>query len=234
MTPVRNRARRGEGDRLRGEILAVAEDLLTDTADASAVSIRAIADRVGVTPPSIYRHFSDKEELLDAVCENVFTRLDQALEDAAAAASDPLDELMRKGHAYVEFGLAFPEHYRLVFMRQDPALQHGPPLEPAAVDDPLAGVALTGSNAFGHLVDTVERVVALLPAELRPDAFALACSVWTAVHGITSLRIAKCDFPWPPLETQLELIAGPWRERATARSSAAGRRNAAGPSRQRQ
>jgi AcrR family transcriptional regulator len=49
----RHRARRGEGDRLREEILAAAERLLLETGDESAVSIRAVADAVGVTPPSI-------------------------------------------------------------------------------------------------------------------------------------------------------------------------------------
>lgn len=211
MSPTRARARRGEGDRLRGEILSAAEDLLTETADSSAVSIRAIADRVGVTAPSIYRHFSDKEDLLEAVCELVFTRLDAALERAAADATDPFDELDRKGRAYVEFGLEFPEHYRLVFMRPEPSVVG------RAV---LTGPALTGSNAFTHLVASADRVSALLPADRRPDGFTLACSMWTGVHGIVSLRIAKCEFPWPALEDQLALISAPWRmtaERAPAR-----------------
>ena len=109
---TRQRARRGEGDRLRGEILAAAEDLLVETADESAVSIRAIAERVGVTAPSIYRHFADKDTLILSVVESVFGRLDAALEAAAAGAADPFDEIMRKGRAYVDFGLAHPEHYR--------------------------------------------------------------------------------------------------------------------------
>ena len=75
MTPARTRARRGEGERLREEILDVAEDLLVSTGDENAVSIRAIAQRVGVTPPSIYLHFADKESLLWAVCEREFRPL---------------------------------------------------------------------------------------------------------------------------------------------------------------
>ena len=64
VSPARVRARRGEGDKLREEILVAVSDLLDETNDESAVSIRAIADRVGVTPPSIYRHFEDKEAML--------------------------------------------------------------------------------------------------------------------------------------------------------------------------
>ena len=40
----------------------------------------------------------------------------------------------------------------------------------------------------------------------------MTCSVWTAVHGITSLRIALPDFPWPSIDEQLELVTAPWRQ----------------------
>lgn len=64
----RRRAPRGSGVYLRDEILDAATQLLLDTGHAKAVSIRAVAQRVGVTPPSIYLHFADKDALLDAVC----------------------------------------------------------------------------------------------------------------------------------------------------------------------
>src|SRR6185295_14050813 len=64
----RRRAPRGSGDQLRDEILDATTGLLLETGHAKAVSIRSVAQRVGVTPPSIYLHFADKEALLDAVC----------------------------------------------------------------------------------------------------------------------------------------------------------------------
>ena len=217
---TRQRARRGEGDRLRGEILAAAEDLLVETADESAVSIRAIAERVGVTAPSIYRHFADKDTLILYVVESVFGRLDAALEAAAAGAADPFDEIMRKGRAYVEFGLAHPEHYRVLFMCKDERKR----------DHDLDGPAVAGAAAFDHLQDTVQRVLALAVAGVeRPDPFAMTCAIWSGVHGITSLRISMPYFPWPPIDEQLALLAGPWRDalcptRAAAKSGAPGSR----------
>ena len=199
----RHRARRGAGDRLRGEILAAAEQLLIETADESAVSIRAIADRVGVTPPSIYRHFADKEALLRAVCREVFIRLDDTLEKAATGATNPFDELLRKGQAYIQFGLAHPENYRILFMLKQ--THKAPP-------DGVADTDLPGSNAFLHLQDTIQRVIELGgPDAPKPDAYTMTCSVWTAVHGITSLRIAMPDFPWPSIDEQLDLVVEPWR-----------------------
>jgi AcrR family transcriptional regulator len=218
----RHRARRGEGDRLRGEILAAAEALLIETADESAVSIRAIADRVGVTPPSIYRHFADKDALLQSVCRAVFVRLDDTLEKAASDATDPLDELMRKGHAYVEFGLAHPESYRILFM-----FHHG---YKSAEPDVLDVADLPGSNAFLHLQETIHRVLELgEPDAPKPDEYAMTCSVWTAVHGITSLRISMPDFPWPSVDEQLHLTVEPWRQALCPAESKA----TAGPARSR-
>jgi AcrR family transcriptional regulator len=200
----RHRARRGEGDRLRGEILAAAEALLIETGDESAVSIRAIADRVGVTPPSIYRHFADKEALLRAVCREVFVRLDDTLEKAAAGAANPFDELLRKGQAYIQFGLAHPENYRILFMLKQ---TH------KASPDGVADADLPGSNAFVHLQETVQRVLELGgPDAPKPDAYTMTCSVWTAVHGITSLRIEMPDFPWPSIDEQLAMVTAPWRQ----------------------
>jgi hypothetical protein len=46
----------------------------------------------------------------------------------------------------------------------------------------------------------------------RPDRFTAAVAVWTAVHGITSLRIAKPLFPWPPLDEHIDFICESLRQ----------------------
>jgi AcrR family transcriptional regulator len=221
MGPVRVRSRRGEGDRLREEILDAVGALLDETQDESAVSIRAIADRVGVTPPSIYRHFADKDALLSAVCAGVFAELQSGIDAAVAEATTRLDALERAGRCYIEFGLAHPEHYRLVFMK--------PPLQPmgmtreeflaeiaaggcAVEDEAFSGDALAGSQTFGALQALVEAVLADVPGRRRPDPYVATTMFWMAVHGITSLRITKPDFPWPPVGEQYDALMWPWRE----------------------
>src|ERR687889_2900768 len=109
---VRPRSARGKGAELRGELLRAAMDLLTETGEEDAVSLRAVAQRVGVSVPSIYLHFADKQALLDAVCEEVFAALDTAMQSAAADAPNVFEGLRRQGVAYVEFAIANPEHYR--------------------------------------------------------------------------------------------------------------------------
>ena len=215
MTPdARQRARRGEGDRLRGEILAAAEELLIETADESAVSIRAIADRVGVTAPSIYRHFADKDTLLFHVINNVFGELDAELEQAAAGAADPIDEVRRKAMAYVEYGLEHPEHYRLLFMCKNERKK----------EMDLDGPAVAASTAFNHLMETAARILAVAgPDAGSPDPYAFTCAIWTGVHGITSLRISMPLFPWPSVDEQVDLLVEVWRDALCPGGSRRGR-----------
>ena len=77
-TERRARARRGEGEHLREEILEAATRLVAETGSVDAVSMRMIADAVGVSPPSLYLHFADKSELVFACCDAQFSRLARA------------------------------------------------------------------------------------------------------------------------------------------------------------
>jgi AcrR family transcriptional regulator len=187
-TTRRARARRGEGELLRAEILAAAERLLIQTGDQGAVSIRAIADAARVTPPSIYLHFADKTELLAAVCEAKFAAFETYMTDALQGLEDPLDALWARGRAYVRFGLENPEHYRIMFMTR--------PLDDVRPGDTDM---LPGLTAFSHVVDDVARCMDA-GAIAVADPFLVATNLWTAVHGITSLLIARPDFPWPDLD----------------------------------
>jgi AcrR family transcriptional regulator len=179
---ARARAPRGQGDRLREEILAATERLLARTGDEDAVSIRAICDQVGVTAPSIYLHFADKEALLLEVCRRDFAAFDDAVEAAGAAIADPVDALRRRGRAYVAFGLDHPEQYRVLFMSHRRS-RH------------VDGEAV-GRSAFEHLVAAVARCVAA--GAFRPvDPRDAAVTIWSALHGVTSLLIARPELPWP-------------------------------------
>ncbi len=191
---ARTRARKGEGDKLRERLLEAAEELLVDAGHPDNVSVRAIATAAQCTPPSIYLHFADKTELLAAVCEMRFRDLDRSMEEAAAAASSPVEALWARGRAYVRFGLDNPEHYRILFMtRPGP---DRPAKEPAD---------LPGLTAFSHLVEEVARCMDA-GAIAAGDPFLVATSLWTSVHGITSLLIARPDFPWPDLDRLMGLV----------------------------
>jgi AcrR family transcriptional regulator len=191
--PARPRARRGEGDKLRDDLLAATERLMIESGGADSVSIRAIADAVGVTPPSIYLHFPDKEALIVAVCERHFEVFDSVIERAGATVDDPVESLRRRGRAYVRFGLDNPAPYRILFMSR------------IGGDRRLEVITGAGGRAFQHLVDGVQR--AIESGDLRPVAPVFAATaLWTAVHGITSLLISLPDFPWPDVDALVDHV----------------------------
>lgn len=160
-----------------------AERLLLETEDESAVSVRAVADAVGVTPPSIYLHFADKTELMLAVCQRQFDKLDVVVNQAIEGIADPLEMLRRRAQAYIDFGVAHPEHYRVLLMGK----------RGLSREDFEAG-RLPG---IGSLLGVVENVQACMDSGVfaRDDPFLVACGLWAAVHGLTSLRITMPGFP---------------------------------------
>ncbi len=191
-SPRRARSRRGEGDRLRNEILDATERLLIATKDLDAVSIRAVAEAVGVTPPSIYLHFTHKEELILEVCERQFEAFNAYIRRAAGDCDDPVECVKAMGRAYINYGLEHPEEYRFLFMSVTP--------EWAAV---RVRERIVGLSGFDALVTAVQRCIDE-DAFASGDAFTTACGLWTGVHGITSLLISKPFFPWPEQDSFIE------------------------------
>ena len=194
-SPRRRRAPRGQGDRLREEIIDATERLLIETGDQDAVSIRGVADAVGVTPPSIYLHFSDKNELIFAVCERHFARFDAILQEARAQHDDPVQSLLECGRAYVRFGLENPEHYRILFMTK-----------PEQTPDSWTAEKVMGSSAFEHLVEAVAEAVDSIGIEPRPDPVFVSISLWSITHGITSLLLTHPNFPWPDRDELISYV----------------------------
>lgn len=192
-SPRRARARRGEGEKLREQILDVASRLLVETGDEDAVSIRAVAEAVGVTPPSIYLHFADKTELIFAICERYFDELDRMSEAAAGASDDAIESMILRGRAYIRFGLENPEPYRVIFMRK-----------PTDTPLPWQYEKIVTSSAFGHLVQAVTAAIA--SGRLEGDPMLVSISLWASVHGITSLLISKPGFPWPEIDAMIDEV----------------------------
>jgi AcrR family transcriptional regulator len=197
-SPRRPRARRGEGALLRDEILDATEQLLF-TGGQSAVTIRAVGRAVGVSAPAIYRHFTDRDALVLAVSARRFELFDSELERAAADGSDPAEELQRRGAAYVRFGLASPEAYRLLFMHEDDgALSQMSDNWPSEASEP-------GAAAFAHLLDNVQRAQAA-GLVVDDDPYLVACGLFVTMHGLTAALIGMSEFPWPSVEQLVDHV----------------------------
>ena len=110
----------GQGERLRVEILQAAAQLLSELGGEQGLSIRGVARAAGIAPASIYQHFADKDALVRALIEYDYEQL-VAMMRAAEDTCDPDDALGRvraQMHAYSQFAIDSPGHYRLMINKR--------------------------------------------------------------------------------------------------------------------
>jgi AcrR family transcriptional regulator len=178
--------REREREEIRTRILDAARELFASDG-VESVTMRRIAERIEYSPTAIYFHFRDKEALLAELCDADFRAIAQQF-TSIATIEDPIERLRATGHAYLAFGLENPSHYRVMFMTpkpqqrpEDSAIRKGNPEE-----DSYEFLKLTVAQAMadGRLRDDVT------------DVDLMAQIIWSGVHGVISLEIAKCNDAW--------------------------------------
>jgi len=186
----RERNPRGEGERLRRELLVSALGLLSEAKHPDDVSIRAIARHTGVSPTAAYRHFVDRDDLVYAAIGLAFEEFTDALAAEVATATDPFDALAAAGRAYRTYALEERGRYRVLFSNPMPC-----PDATTATDDEIE----VGEMAFEMLVGLVQACLdAGAPAAATgATAEYLAFQMWAWIHGIVDLRITHPDQEWP-------------------------------------
>jgi AcrR family transcriptional regulator len=195
--------RPGDGDDVRGAILAAALRQLEATGSPDRVTVAAIVAEAGCTPPSLYHYWSHRELLLQeasaygwaqfrASQSDAVTGRDDANPDLGgdlggdvggelnwAPRQDPVERLRLRGRAYLEFALARPSLFRVLF------------LEPST--GPGGSPAQTGKALEDLVIDVKE---AMASGQLRPaDPLTTALALWSAMHGVAALWAATPGLP---------------------------------------
>src|SRR6476659_5093367 len=159
--------------------------------------MRRIADRIEYSPTAIYFHFRDKEALLKELWQSDFLTLAQQF-TALQKVPNPVEKLKATGMAYLRFGLEHPNHYRLMFMTPHP------PVEP---DNERGNPE---EDAYAFLRAIVEQAIAEKRFKREySDPDLIAQTVWSGVHGVVSLQIAKCNdswVDWRPIEARAKVM----------------------------
>lgn len=181
-TSSRRRNPRGEGSRLREQLIAATAEVLDEVGDADRISVRAIASRAGVSPTALYLHFPDRDALVTATVDAGFAAFNAALLTAAGERDDPRAALAAMGRAYLRFTAAQPALYAVLFSARRP-LRPSPP----------ADVDRTAS------LDALASLLRACDPGLDAEAGRLkALDVWSALHGFAILRTARDGMDWPP------------------------------------
>jgi AcrR family transcriptional regulator len=179
ITPARRA--RGSAISRRAEILAAAKRLFLADGYERA-TIRKIAASVGVSSAALYLYFPDKDAILRGIAEETFTALLVRLEAARHGPGDALTRMRASMHAYIAFGCAHPDEYRLTFLSKMMSVSSPGRYAEACGDIEAA------DRSFGLLVQDTR---ALIEAGLfRPiDPVEAAEALWACTHGATAMLI---------------------------------------------
>jgi AcrR family transcriptional regulator len=172
-------------ENLRKEIFDAASELFAQEGYAN-VSMRKIAERIEYSPTTIYLYFKDKNELLKYICEETFAKLGEQIREISEPETEPIIALRKGLRAYVDFGLAHPNHYEVVF---------GMPIfnQPHDKEYPYEGSM--GQRTFEYLRSQVEACVAAGKIK-KGDVAMMSQILWAGIHGIVSLLNNHLDFPF--------------------------------------
>ena len=181
---------------LRREIIDASRQLFLEEGYQN-VSMRKIAEKIEYSPTTIYIYFKDKAELLNTICEDVFGELQATVASISQRHSDPVEALRAGCRAYVDFGLAHPDHYKVTFMLD--------PGDGFHLDCQREGSMAT--RAFDHLRNGIQ---ACMDAGRFPqeNSDLAAQAMWSSIHGITALLITRPYFPWGDTNQVIDLVIG--------------------------
>lgn len=200
---------RSRRERLRAqtaaEIRAIARRLLEE-GGPDAVSLRAIAREMGMTPGALYGYYATRDELVTILIGDVYASLMDAIEAARDAhpPSDAAGRVLAWAEAFRTWSVANPQGFRLVY--GDPVLGYQPPPGGPAPDAEhracrgLIGLVATAwpllpahDEAADHgWDDFAPRLVAEVREafpDLPPSAVGLALRVWGRMHGLVALEV---------------------------------------------
>lgn len=149
---------------LRAALLAAAEVELSEKG-VEGFSLRSVAKRAGVSHAAPAHHFGDSQGLLTALAAEGFRRFQATLDSREAGARDAREKAVRAGLGYLDFALARPALFRLIFSSARPDYASPELIETAGL-------------AYDHLVDLVETL-----GGGEADVIAL----WATSHGIADL-----------------------------------------------
>jgi AcrR family transcriptional regulator len=183
---TRERNPRGQGERLRVDLIDAAVDLIAETGSVDGVSLRAAAKRAGVSPMAVYNHFADKDALLVAAVEHCWDEFQAAIA-VTLDEPEPSARLRAAGDAYVRFALEHPGRYAVMFSGTRNLPERAVPI---------------GMSAFDTLVAMVADILDARH-DGRDPAF-VAVQVHTWIHGMVSLLGCAPDGPWPSTDTLLD------------------------------
>jgi len=176
------------------EILDTARQLLAD-GGPSAVTLREVGRRMGITASALYRYFDGRAALLDALIASFFVELTAAVsapgvrsvpDTAMAGNKRILHDLMAASHAFRNWSLAHPAEFGLMFGPADPEWTNDDCILTAKAGEGFAGVF---AGMFARGVDVSKAHDGMLFGGLPPALAELFSRAWVRLLGTVSVEV---------------------------------------------
>lgn len=164
-----HRARRGSPD--VDDVLEAARALL-DTEGTRGLTVRALAERLGVSRQVVASRFGSKQGLLEAIYANGFQRLACCVRGLGEPGTD--EQLVAMSLAYRSFARTHPAQYALMFVDPNIGLRTD------------ATVRAIAREAFDVFLSASERWCTAHAPDAQP--LELAQCMWAAAHGVVALE----------------------------------------------
>jgi AcrR family transcriptional regulator len=191
---LRGVGRPATADNVRERILDATLRQLEATGSPESVTIASVVAEAGCTPPSLYHYWPTRDRLLEEASRRGWAGFRASQSGAVADERDPVRRLRSRARAYLDFALARPALFRVLFLT---APAQGVELPPAGLDDTIRSA---NTNALDDLVADVSAAVAV-GALRADDPFVAALALWSAMHGVAALWAVSPDLPTPLART---------------------------------
>ncbi len=189
---ARPRVRRGsaaDADRLRDELLSAALALFIDDG-LEAVTMRAVAMRVGVSAMTPYRYFEDKGHLLRGIWQYVLSAAWQQMLAASQGVAGAQERIRAQVNAFIDYWEANPQHYRLVYMtEQTTRSDEQGRLATLPIYASVLEASLEASRALAVQIGG-DPAHAKLASDMR----------FLMVSGYLHARLVNRRYPWTPVD----------------------------------
>lgn len=167
---------------MRERIIAAAKGLF-DEKGLAGISMRRIAALVGIPTMTLYGYFPSKTAIIRGLWSFAFDPVFAAMRQAEGEVGDPVVRLARVAKLYVDYWLAYPDRYRMVFLVED--RREG--------GDPNWFIDETDvTQSYMRLGPLIAEARGTPDADCTIEAEALIC----ALTGIAHMKITVSEYPW--------------------------------------
>ncbi len=161
-----------QSEQIRQDIIAEALDLFGEDG-IDKLSLRKLAERMGMAHTKIYSYFKNKDELLDSLLNEMLLVLREYLEEADSHRAKPVKRLRSAARALLKFAIEYPDYYTFMF-----ALPTG--------NTTSRGLS-TRHSVFNHVVDIAK--IAHEEGAIKIEPRTLANLSWAMLHGLITLEL---------------------------------------------